>query len=66
MSKTNKTEVDNPKLCNLSDHSDNYSRTSRYLWRHHRDEPNNKTANPKSLNQNKQFQVGLMLQPQKM
>lgn len=66
MSKTNNTEVDNPNLYNLSDHGDNYSRTSRNLWQHHRDEPNNKTVNPKSLNLNKQFQVGLMLQAQKM
>ena len=56
ISEINNTQVDNAKdidivmpMYNLIEYSDNYAKTSGYLWQYYRDEPNNNLADSESF-----------------
>ena len=56
ISRTSNTEIDNPKdiniamqMFNLIEYSDNYSKTSRSLWKYYKDDPNDNITQSKSF-----------------
>ena len=56
ISRINNTDIDNAQdidivmpMYNLTEYSDNYSKTSGSLWQYYKDEPNDNSANPESF-----------------
>ena len=56
ISRINGTDTDNAQdidivmpMYNLTEYSDNYSKTSGSLWQYYKDEPNDNSANPESF-----------------